>query len=540
MAGHQLLVGTNRWRLSTVAIEGDGSVALRVVPSAAGAACPVCATPSTRRHSWYRRTALDLPWRGHPVRLRLWARRFFCDAPTCPRKVFAARFAGLLAHYARRTEAVTQRLLAIAQRAGGEAGARLAQATGVPVSPETLRRLLRACAPGEAATPAALGVDEFALRRRQRYGLVLVDRETHRPIDVLPDQEASPLAAWRRRHPGVGAVARDRGPHSREGVTLGAPDAIPVADRFHLLRNVVDALDAVQQQRRRGGSAAYRDAAHSTPLAPPAAPAEAARPPPWATAPAGPAARQPSPRVGPAQGERARALRTAGHSVRSIGRALGLAPKPIRRLLARAEPPQQEYLHHRPVPKPVAPFLPYLQQRWLEGCHNGRQLTRELEARGYRGSGSSVRWLIARWRPPKPPPPARRPRLLRRHGRWLRLRDPAHLKEDERPDLERVLAADPVLAAAHALVQQFRTALHARDLPGCERWLCAAQASGLPPFESLAAGLLGDYDAVRNAFIYPWSTGPVEGAITRVKLLKRQGYGRAKTPLLRARVLGGN
>jgi transposase len=540
MDGHQLLAGTDRWRLSTVAIEGDGSVTLRVVPSAAGAACPVCGTLSTRRHSWYRRTALDLPWRGHAVRLRLWARRFFCDGPTCPRKVFTERFEGLLARYARRTEAVTQLLLAIAQRAGGEAGARLAHAMGVPVSAETLRRLLRRGAPGEAPTPVVLGVDEFALRRRQRYGLVLVDLETRRPIDVLPDQEAATLAAWLRRHPGVGLVARDRGPHLREGVTLGAPDAIQVADRFHLLRNVVDALDAVQQQRRRGGSAAYHDPAHSTHLAPPADPAAAARPPPWELAAAGAAARQPSPRVGPVQWERAQALRAAGHSVRSIGRALGLAHKTIRRLLARAEPPQQEYLRPRPVPKPVAPFLPYLQQRWLEGCRNGRQLTRELEARGYQGSGSSVRWLIARWRPPRPPPPARRPRLLRHHVRWLLLRDPALLNEEERPDLARVLAADPVLAGAHALVQQFRAALHARDLPGFEQWLCAAQASGLKPFESLALGLLSDHDAVRNAFRYPWSTGPVEGAITRVKLLKRQGYGRAKTPLLRARVLGAN
>src|SRR5829696_5358656 len=143
----QLLVGTDRWRVGTLALEPDGAVLLSVVPAAARARCPACGAPSARRHSWYRRTALDLPWRGHAVRLRVWARRFFCDAPSCPRRVFAERFPGLLARYARRTEAATQLLLAMARGAGGAAGARLAWAAGLPVSPDTLRRLLRAFAP---------------------------------------------------------------------------------------------------------------------------------------------------------------------------------------------------------------------------------------------------------------------------------------------------------------------------------------------------------------------------------------------------------
>jgi transposase len=532
-----LLVGTDQWRLATLAIEGDGSVGLSVVPSAAAAACPACGTLSQRRHSWYRRTALDLPWRGHTVRLRVWTRRFFCDVPACARRIFAEQFAGYLGRYQRRTQAVTEWLLGVAQRAGGEAGARIARQGGIPISPDTLRRLLRLCAPGDLPTPLVLGVDEFALRRPQRYGLLLVNLATHRPIEVLPDQEAATLATWLRHHPGVAIVARDRGPHIREGVTLGAPEAIQIADRFHLLRNVVDALDDVQAQRRHMGSTAFRDAVRSTHGVPPAVPTG---PPPWESLAPAPVARQPSFRVGPAQWERARVLRAEGCSIRSIGRALGLTPKTIRRLLARPAPPQQEYMHFRPVPKPVAPFLPYLQQRWLEGCRNGRQLTRELEARGYQGSGSSVRWLIARWRPAKPPRPAYRPRLLRKHVRWLLLRDPKHVKEEERPDLERILAADPVLARAYELVQQFRDVLHARDLGSFEAWQQAALASGFRPFVSLVAGMASDRQAIRNAFLYPWSTGPVEGSITRVKLLKRAGYGRASVPLLRARVLGPN
>ena len=133
-----LLVGSDRWRMASLAVEPDGSVMMSVVPRAAGAIRPVCETPSARRHTWYRRTALDLPWRRFTVRLRVWARRFFCDESTCPRKVFAERFAGLLPRYGRRTEEATGLLLAFAQRAGGEAGARLACAAGLPTSPDTL------------------------------------------------------------------------------------------------------------------------------------------------------------------------------------------------------------------------------------------------------------------------------------------------------------------------------------------------------------------------------------------------------------------
>src|SRR5216683_1506015 len=129
--------------MASLAVDGDGSVTMSVIPNAAIAVCPMCSTPSSRRHTWYRRTAMDLPWRKRTVRLRVWARRFFCDEPACPRKIFAERFTGLLPRYARRTEEATGLLLAFAQRAGGEAGARLAQAAGLPTSPDTLRRLVR-------------------------------------------------------------------------------------------------------------------------------------------------------------------------------------------------------------------------------------------------------------------------------------------------------------------------------------------------------------------------------------------------------------
>ena len=216
MLADDLLVGNDRWRMTSLAVEPDGSVMMSVVPSAVSAICPVCGTRSGRRHTWYRRTALDLPWRKFTVRLRIWARRFFCDEPSCARKIFAERFTGLLRRYGRRTEEATDLLLAFAQRAGGEAGARLARAAGLPTSPDTLRRLLRDQDFPVSEAPPELGVDDFALHRRPLgYGLLLVDLAVRRPIDVLPDDESATLANWLREHSGAKVVARDRGLHPR-------------------------------------------------------------------------------------------------------------------------------------------------------------------------------------------------------------------------------------------------------------------------------------------------------------------------------------
>ena len=193
---------------------------------------------------------MDLPWRGHTVRLVVTVRRFRCANSACERATFAEDCGPFLPRYARRTAQANQCLLEIAGVGGGEAGARLAVACGLPWSPDTLLRLQRRLVVPVAPTPRVLGIDDLALRRRQTYATIFVDLETGRPVDLLEGRDAQTLANWLLARPGVEVIARDRAEAYAEGARIGGPQAVQVADRFHLLRNASDALDRMLRSRR--------------------------------------------------------------------------------------------------------------------------------------------------------------------------------------------------------------------------------------------------------------------------------------------------
>jgi transposase len=520
-----LLIRLVRLDGDTVVIHADGT--------ATSARCPSCHTSTSAVHDRYERRPLDLPWRGRVVQLHLTVRRFRCQAHGCVRRTFAEDFDPALRRRARRTSAALGLLTTIALTAGAEAGARLARASGLPVSPDTLLRLLRGVVLPETTTPRVLGVDDLALRRGQRYATIFIDLETHRPVDLVPGREADMLAAWLRAHPGVEVIARDRAEAYVQGARDGAPAAVQVADRFHLLQNASAALDEVLRSRRRRIEIAAPTLDPSAAPFPPAAMAEER---PLSRTKLRERQRR-ARRV--ARWERVRALHGAGVSISSIARQLAIDPKTVRRLAMTPEPPRNLVVQPRPgglTSPTLQPFVDYLQDRWQQGCQNISRLCREIAAQGYTGSRSLVAQALLPWRPPRPPPTERR-RLRRLSVRWLCLRPPEQLDTGEQQALQGVLASDQELARGYTLLQRFRALVAGRDGSALDVWLADAHASDLPSFAALANGIRADRAAVEAALVLPWSTGPVEGHVHRLKLIKRQGYGRAKLDLLRQRVL---
>jgi transposase len=431
-------------------------------------------------------------------------------------------------------------LVTFALQAGGEGGARLARKAGVPVSPDTLLRLLRALTDTLVHVPRVLGVDDFALRRKQRrYGTLLIDLETHRPVDVIDDRTAEVFANWLRCHPGVEIIVRDRAGAYAEGGRQGAPNAIQVADRFHLSANAGAALDEVLRSRRR-----HIEYMVVTEPAEDQGPTPTAPVPPPSQAQQEVALRRTRRSI---RWDEVRNRRAAGYGIARIAREMGMHRRTVRRYLATPVPP-----HNRPAehPKPsgltsptLQPFVEYLQGRWQAGCTNVAQLQRELQAQGYQGSYSLLMQAVQPWRGPRPPPePGRgrrrgQPRVKRVNVRWLCLRPPDQLEQYELAALQDILEDDQRLALGYELLQRFRRVITRRSVRDLDQWLEDADVSDLRPFVSLSHGIQADRAAVVNGLTLPWSTGPVEGTVTRVKLIKRQGYGRASTRLLRRRII---
>jgi transposase len=187
---------------------------------------------------------MDLPWAARPVRIRLTVRKVVCRSATCSRRIFTERLPDLVATYARKTSRLVTVLWAIGVALGGQAGARLAVHLRLPTSASTLLRLVRTALVPPIPALRVIGLDEWAWRRGHRSGTIPVDLISHRVVDLLPERSAATVAAWLAQHPSITVVCRDRSELYADGIRRGAPDAVQVVDRLHLVHNLRQALEA--------------------------------------------------------------------------------------------------------------------------------------------------------------------------------------------------------------------------------------------------------------------------------------------------------
>jgi transposase len=390
-------------RLENAAIDAE-TVEFTLTSTSLPITCPACAQKTARLHSHYQRTVADLPWGGRRVRLVLNVRKFRCAEPGCTRRVFTERLPDLVEPYARKTTRLHEVLEMVGFALGGKAGARLIRRLGMEASPTTLLRYVRGAQIANPPAPKVIGVDDFSVRRGRKAATIIVDLERHRPIELLPDCSASGLARWLETHPSAQTISRDGAREYARGIALGAPDAVQVADRWHLLKNLREVLERVLERERkllrvRGQSSeeAHNEAGEEhTPL-PVAGADEGAlkKDVPlndllgsyssWANRKARRRRRERrDARL--EQYQSATSLKERGMTTRDIAEEVGVGVRTLYRWFAAGSFPERQPRRDK------GPRLPgrvgeHLIRRWNEGCHN----VQKLYARRLRRSAMGVR-----------------------------------------------------------------------------------------------------------------------------------------------------
>lgn len=514
--------------------------------------CPDCGRTSRSVHSCYHRHPADLPFAASQTVLRIEVRRFYCCNPSCHRRTFAESPSELLDPRARRTRRLGEAQGRVGIACGGAGGARLLKHLRMPASRATVLRLIRAMPMADTPPPIHVGIDDWAMRKGCRYGTIVVDLDRHRVIDLLPDRTATTLASWLERRPDIRVVARDRSTEYARGVSLGAPWALQVADRWHLLANIRQAVErwlhSVHARLRRlppvpGSTDLPPRRDHAFPRSTPELDAGAESRTRWR-----------------AIYDEVRRRRAGGETLLGIARTMGLARATVRKYAAADTFPAR--LPHGAGPSLLDAHVGYLVRRIGEGCENAMALWREIQERGYPGTSRQVHRFVAERRTMpirsgrKPRhktvsmperPAAGSPLPTARQLAWL-LVQPAVVLDATAAAVVTRVEQDETAKAVAGLARRFtalvrasgvnRTATGGRaGAADLDPWITEAKACGAPAIATFASGLDGDAAAVRAALTEPWSSGQAEGQINRLKLIKRQSYGRAGLDLLQRRMV---
>ena len=586
--------------------------------------CPVCNQPTQKIHSRYERLLADLPWADYSITLQLRVRKFFCINSLCKRRIFTERLTNVTAPWARKTLRLAQRLSVIGLANGGAAGERLLQQWGIKVSRNTLLNLVRSIPLPPIVTPHTLGVDDFCFRKCKTYGTALIDLERSRPIALLKDAKAETLTEWLKAHPGVKVVSRDRSKTYESGIRQGAPEAIQVADRFHLLQNLSQTLyqvfgihakvlkevekqvfsidtkvhleveTALEEGIRELDGDTYPTQLQTTEIQNLAGGLKpflaestdgltaqenpqtnllpsAVCPLPFPDnlsmiaetnkSPVVPRFPQNTSLKRKVQSAKARdrrreiheqvwRLRSVGFSGLAIAQSLGVSKTTVFNYLRSSTFTERRERSDHGLSL-LNPYHDYLLSRWNSGNHNTQELFEEIRTCGYIGGYATVarftRYLktLPGFEPAKCSKKNASPRVRSSSHRPLTpsrvtalvLRRPELIQPNEREIIAQLQTAHSDLKSAIELAQQFASVVRQRLSEQLDAWLNKAKNSSVSLLRSFAVSLESDYDAVKAGVTMSVSNGPVEGHINRLKMLKRQMYGRAKIDLLERRFL---
>jgi transposase len=521
------------------------------------APCPLCAQPARQVHSHYTRSAYDLPIQGRPALLRLTARRFFCPTPDCSRRVFCEQFPGLLARHAQATTRLSNTHRDLGLALGGEPGARLAAKLGMPTSPDTLLRRVKQPGPERtpATTPRVVGVDDWALRKGQTYGTIIIDLERRQVLELLPGRDGVGLKTWLGKHPEIEILSRDRWAAFADAAAEAAPQARQVADRWHLLKNAREALERFLDRYAGEIAAAFAEPAQApaTPAPDPPAVHALVPPPPAEAAPAPSAATAGSPaQQRPVTAKQQRRLErfhevrrrhADGQSLRRIAREMRLSKNAVARYVRSDQCP--DWRPGRQGPSLAAPYRERIDAWLAAGNRTVADLHRQLQAEdptlGYDALRRFVtRRLAARGErrdrvnaaQPQPPPPPSAKGLS-----FAVIARPTARTENQQAQVARLREINAEVVEAVGLVEAFAALVRKQAGATLPDWLEQVRNGASIELRRFAQGLDRDRAAVQAALDETWSNGPVEGHVNRLKTIKRQMYGRAGLPLLRARVL---
>ncbi len=527
------------------------SLSINVSSTQMIAQCPVCGEFSGRIHSRYERTISDLPFVNFTLIWLVQVCKFFCSNPNCCRRIFSERLPKVAAPWARKTIRLMEQLQAIGLALGGVAGARLGNRLGYASCGSTLLNHLRKLPLPQFEIPQILGVDDFAFRKGHNYGTILVDLERHQPIAILPDRKADTLAEWLQAHPGVKILSRDRSKTYRSAMNRGAPDAIQVADRFHLVQNLSETLETTL----RAYAAQFKATRQAHQLSLVAnesneADAVVAISKPTATKRWEQKVQQThQQRI--EQQQRIKTLRAQGWPHAAIAQDVGVSERTVQRFLSLPDfpdtPPRRKSFG-RGI---LDPYKPQLLEWWNAGIRRPQALMALLQQQGFTGTVRTLQRYVSGLREAQGLPPVRiklanplpkvidpqSPPFTPRQAAYLLVLKPEHREPEETELLQLLAQQHPDLAAVIDLANGFLDLLRQRQVDALDDWLMRAMSSTLKPFQSFATGLLDDYAAVKASLTTDISNGPVEGLNNRLKMLKRQMYGRAGLELLAKRFI---